>query len=296
MQKKSLKWMMLVLAAALLCLIPAGRTKAEPKAYEMLVPDAATHLYTQAELADMSAQIACYARNEIYASHGRKFRSAELNAWFSEQPWYVGSIEPDDFSDNMLNNTESKNVDALLAREMEASGGSRYTLNQPGYDFSPVYRYLYGSFDIFAGLEVYATSGIVIMDADHFYMMIPNNLNWGYQQTSKDSFEIYHKPSRQAGFGGGVVSITAYDPDDTDYEMLPSYKVCGITMDKVYVAAFPTDVQFDPQNEESAAEYRKLLDWAYTLDDESMDVDNPFEVREMEDGGDPDIELQDRAE
>lgn len=54
-----------------------------------------------------------YAKNEIYARHGRKFKSKELSDYFNSQPWYKGTIDPDKFSDSMLSATESANAKLL---------------------------------------------------------------------------------------------------------------------------------------------------------------------------------------
>ena len=61
------------------------------------------------------------ARNEIYARHGRKFKDADLQAHFAACDWYSGTIEPDDFSDSVLSETEIANRDLIVAYE-EAHG------------------------------------------------------------------------------------------------------------------------------------------------------------------------------
>ena len=282
--KRHMKWFLAACLALAACLlIPAARLHAEPKAFEFLLPEADTRLYAEEELQAMTPQVACFARNEIYARHGRKFRSAELTAWFSEQPWYTPGIEPDDFSEELLNEYETANVTLLRTVEQsKTTDGSSYSLDEEGYTFDEVLEYLYSDFNIFDGLEVYATSATVFMNTEHFSLMLPNNLNWSYQQLDKTSFEIFHKPSRDAEAGGWVVTIKAFDPDDSDYMELPHFNVCGETTEKRYVAVLPTDVQFDPGDPASIEEYRKLLDWAYTLDINAADGSNPFEVVETE--------------
>ena len=49
-----------------------------------------------------SAQVICYAKNEIYARNGRKFVSTELQNYFNSQYWYVPLYEPDQFTADML--------------------------------------------------------------------------------------------------------------------------------------------------------------------------------------------------
>ena len=53
-------------------------------------------------------------RNEIFAVHGYKFKSADLQEYFSEQPWYRPRF--DDVT-NKLTDTEKKNIETLLELE-----------------------------------------------------------------------------------------------------------------------------------------------------------------------------------
>ena len=57
------------------------------------------------------------AKNEIYARHGRKFRNEYLQGYFDSQSWYTGTVEPADFNESVLSETESDNVKAIAARE-----------------------------------------------------------------------------------------------------------------------------------------------------------------------------------
>ena len=55
------------------------------------------------------------ARNEIYARHGRKFSSADLQSYFDGCSWYHGYIEPSAFDENSLSEVEKYNV-ALIGQ------------------------------------------------------------------------------------------------------------------------------------------------------------------------------------
>ncbi|MBQ0001053.1 MAG: YARHG domain-containing protein, partial [Clostridiales bacterium] len=76
--------------------------KAEPKAYDLILPDADVKVYTEEEVEDMPAQVIRYAINEIHARRGRLFASEELREYFELQPWYFGNIDPLDFTDDFL--------------------------------------------------------------------------------------------------------------------------------------------------------------------------------------------------
>lgn len=68
-----------------------------------IIPDSDSRFLTDDDLMNFSLQQVCYAKNEIYARHGRKFLSDELTDYFNSQPWYTGSIEAADFTDEMAN-------------------------------------------------------------------------------------------------------------------------------------------------------------------------------------------------
>lgn len=61
-------------------------------------------------------------RNEIYARRGRVFKDAALQKYFAAQPWYQPNP---DFKDDMLSETESKNL--AIIKEVEESAISKFS-------------------------------------------------------------------------------------------------------------------------------------------------------------------------
>ena len=101
------------------------------KAYgsEYLLPQSDSVYMTDSDIEGFSLQKLNYARNEIYARHGRKFNSPELQNYFNSQSWYKGTIEPDNFSDSLLSAVEQQN--AAFLRNLEFSMASNgYQLDQ----------------------------------------------------------------------------------------------------------------------------------------------------------------------
>ena len=76
---------------------------AEPSQGTYILPESSSRYLTAEDLSSLTPQQICYAKNEIYARHGRKFLSSELTAYFNAQPWYQGTIEPDDFTEESVN-------------------------------------------------------------------------------------------------------------------------------------------------------------------------------------------------
>ena len=110
---------------------------AEDTRSEYIFADADTRYLTQEEVDKLSLQAVCYAKNEIYARHGRKFLSTELQEYFNDKTWYQGTVEAEKFSPSVFNKYESDNIQILVkAEEKLRSGG--YLLDQPGYDIHKV--------------------------------------------------------------------------------------------------------------------------------------------------------------
>lgn len=81
-------------------------------------------------LAETTNSIIQTGINEIYARHGRIFRDAEWSEYFSGKKWYHGTINPDDFSDDMLSEIEKENINFLSTR----LGNSSYEETMPSED------------------------------------------------------------------------------------------------------------------------------------------------------------------
>ena len=262
-----------------------------------LLPEADRRAYTAADIRSMNLQVVCYAKNEIYARHGRKFASKELQDYFNSQRWYSGTIEPYAFSESVMNQTELNNVELLLNRERELSGGALYTLDRPGYNYDAPYSYISdgeyyyytpsydpaptvpaynGGFDILSGLRLVNTGTGAYFEADHFRLTLPNVENYSHNQIDQNSFEIYYVPARNDGFGGKVVTIKAYDSYDTGYQNLPAWRICGRAGSKVYVAIYPTDLQCNPSKPAQISAYQSLHYWARQLNEGITDGSNPF--------------------
>jgi len=79
-----------------------------------------------AELFELEPGRARYARNEIFARHGRRFQSAELQAFFALRSWYQAiDGEP------VLSAIEAANVAAFQAEEAAAAEGLPHASGMP---------------------------------------------------------------------------------------------------------------------------------------------------------------------
>lgn len=98
---------------------PATTQPAIPASGDYILPDVQTRVYSTAELEQLSTDELWYARNEIFARHGRGFRNPELQSYFNSKPWYTRNpIDPDTFDSTVtLSATEQQNADAIKAIE-----------------------------------------------------------------------------------------------------------------------------------------------------------------------------------
>lgn len=96
---------------------------------DYIIFDSNSAYLSESDLAGLSLQEINYAKNEIYARHGRKFKSAELQQYFESKSWYTGRYEPDYFDQNysgdVLNDYEKKNAELLRNKE--------FSINPAGY-------------------------------------------------------------------------------------------------------------------------------------------------------------------
>lgn len=76
--------------------------------------DAEISAETVAGLSDSQRQMAI---NEIYARHGRRFLIPEVQDYFNEKAWYLGTVAADSFDVNVFSSIEETNIEKL-AREL----------------------------------------------------------------------------------------------------------------------------------------------------------------------------------
>lgn len=82
-----------------------------------ILPDSSSRELTIADISGLSHDQLELARNELYARHGRKFTNPTLQNYFNSQAWYTGTIEPEDFTDDMLSDVEKSNIQFIKDHE-----------------------------------------------------------------------------------------------------------------------------------------------------------------------------------
>ena len=77
---------------------------------DYIIPDSSTRYLTNSDLNPLSEWEIRIARNEIYARHGRIFKSEEIASYFASKSWYIPSIPPEQFDNSYLNAIEIENL------------------------------------------------------------------------------------------------------------------------------------------------------------------------------------------
>lgn len=77
---------------------------------EYILPDSDSRYYAEADIMHLTKEELRIARNEIYARKGRRFQDQSLQAYFESKSWYHGTIDADDFTQDMLNKYEKQNA------------------------------------------------------------------------------------------------------------------------------------------------------------------------------------------
>ncbi len=93
----------------------------EPLEDKQILPQSAAQKLTSSDVDGLSLREINYAKNEIYARHGRKFKSKELQDYFNAKSWYVGTVSPENFSESALSEIERYNADYLADIEFSRS-------------------------------------------------------------------------------------------------------------------------------------------------------------------------------
>lgn len=115
------------LPTAVPTIIPAPTLTPTPApASDYLLPDSGTRYLTEADLAGLSHEQLCLARNEIFARHGRIFKTPQIAAYFSGKSWYNGTVSPENFNENVFNTYERTNIGFIRDYENKYYGGSYY--------------------------------------------------------------------------------------------------------------------------------------------------------------------------
>lgn len=91
---------------------------------EYVLPGSDSRYIDVNEINHMSKGELRFARNEIFARHGRQFKSEDLKQYFSSKSWYHGNLSQEQFDESVLNELEKTNLDLIKSMENSDSQSS----------------------------------------------------------------------------------------------------------------------------------------------------------------------------
>lgn len=91
-----------------------------------IISGISTHYIDDSDLAGLSREQLCFARNEIFARHGYKFGSTAIAAYFEAQSWYRGLYSASEFDYSVLTAVERANAEYIRQYENKHYNGSIY--------------------------------------------------------------------------------------------------------------------------------------------------------------------------
>lgn len=148
---------------------------------DYLLPDSSISYLTADDLSHLTPSQYRLARNEIYARHGRKFNSQDLQSYFDSKSWYQGTVEAADFKESSLSDCEKANI--RLLQSMEPVAGLENLPEAPSkkvidrYGYSSGYSVL--SFNITPGTAKDCGSYYLVDAVYNQAIQAPGDLNPG---------------------------------------------------------------------------------------------------------------------
>ena len=91
-----------------------------------ILPESATRYLSESDISHLTVKGICYAKNEVYARYGRKFKKSELTDYFGGQRWYTPRYEAgtyDDYIVSQMNEYEKINIGFLDSQEQKLAPG-----------------------------------------------------------------------------------------------------------------------------------------------------------------------------
>lgn len=99
-------------------------TPAVPSGSDYILPESNSRYLSDAEVDGLTKNQLFYARNEVYARHGRKFKNEELQKYFNSKSWYTPIHDGEAFDSiqkSVFNEYEKENI-KLITRIEEEKG------------------------------------------------------------------------------------------------------------------------------------------------------------------------------
>ncbi|OUN30521.1 sigma-70 family RNA polymerase sigma factor [Massilimicrobiota sp. An80] len=108
---------------------------------EYIFPNSDKEYLTSEDIESISESMLPFARNEIFARHGRKFADEKYANYFESKNWYKGTIEPEEFDKSYMQNlNEYEKYNINFIQQTENKLNIYTTANKYYHDFLKYYQ------------------------------------------------------------------------------------------------------------------------------------------------------------
>lgn len=186
---------------------------------EYILPDSDKMKFSNKDIDDLSEEELELARNEIYARHGRKFKTNYIQNYFNNQSWYKDTIESNKFDESVLNEIEKYNIDFIAQYEESLNNNTSSK------------KVSFGKYSL----------------------DIPDD--WTYTKGENGSASFFEKYNYENGWYGALCTITICKNED-ELNNFPNYKVLGTLNGLYYVSIRPTSVEYNYEDSIATEKYK----------------------------------------
>ena len=89
---------------------------------------------------------------------------------------------------------------------------------------------------------------------------------WHIEAVDSTTLVFSYSKALEAGYGGRVFTLEAFDWGDNAYADIPASFVAGLSEDKKYVVYLATDLQYDSGSPLQREQYAEMRSYAESLD------------------------------
>lgn len=137
-------------------------------------------------------------------------------------------------------------------------------------------------YDIAEGMEMRLAAESAVLTTAHFSLALDRSEVeaglWDIEATGPNAIAFCYAPASEAGLGGRVFTLVAYDWGDNSYAEAPATQLAGTSADKKYVVILPTDLQYDSSDPTQRDQYARMRAFAQRMDANANPADNPLTI------------------
>lgn len=162
----------------------------------------------------------------------------------------------------------------------EKDDGARFPSGSSGSSGTSSGTSSSAGYNIGEDMSLRLTDGTAVLSTAHFTLVLPRAQVeeglWHIEQLNDTTIAFGYATAIEAGYGGRVFTLRAYDWGDNSYADIPASFVMGLSENKKYVGYLATDLQYDSGSSLQSEQYAELRSFAESLDTNSSSNGGSF--------------------